>query len=69
MDKIRYNKYRQIKELVLRNSMLFLTLISLSFAVIIGISLYLKSVPILDQQSLWALLTGESWRPLKGEFG
>lgn len=69
MDKIRYNNYRQIKELVLRNSMLFLTLISLSFAIIIGISLYFKSVPILDQQSLWALLTGESWRPLKGEFG
>jgi len=49
--------------------MLFLTLISLSFAVIIGISLYYKSVPILDQHSMWNLLTGESWRPLKGEFG
>lgn len=69
MYKIRYNKYRQIKELALRNSMLFLTLISLSFAVIIGISLYYKSIPILDQQSMWNLLTGESWRPLKGEFG
>lgn len=69
MYKIRYNKYRQIKEFALRNSMLFLTLISLSFAVIIGISLYYKSVPILDQHSMWNLLTGESWRPLKGEFG
>ncbi|MDP3915112.1 MAG: phosphate ABC transporter permease subunit PstC [Bacteroidota bacterium] len=69
MDKARYNKFRQTREFFIRNSMLFLTLVSLSFAVIIGISLYLKSVPILDQQSLWALLTGESWRPLKGEFG
>jgi phosphate transport system permease protein len=69
MNTTRYNKYRQIKELFFRNSMLFLTLISLSFAVIIGISLYYKSVPILDQQSLWGLLTGESWKPLKGEFG
>src|ERR1035437_794593 len=69
MDKIEYNKYRQIKELVFRNSMLFMTVISLSFAVIIGISLYYKSVPILDQHSLWDLLTGENWKPLKGEFG
>ena len=69
MDKIQYNKYRQIKELVFRNSMLLLTLLSLSFAVIIGISLYYKSVPILDQHSLWDLLTGENWKPLKGEFG
>ena len=69
MNKIRYNKYRRIKEFTLRNSMLFLTLISLSFAVIIGISLYYKSIPILDQHSMWDLLTGESWKPLKGEFG
>lgn len=69
MDTIRYNKYRQIKEFLIRHIMLLLTLISLTFAIMIGISLYYKSVPILDQQSLWALLTGESWKPLKGEFG
>ena len=69
MNKIRYNKYRLIKEFVIRYSMLLLTLISLLFAVIIGISLYYKSVPILNQQSMWALLSGESWKPLKGEFG
>lgn len=69
MDHKRYNTYRRIREIVLRNSMLFLTLVSLTFAVIIGISLYYKSVPILDQQSVWNLLGGESWRPLKGEFG
>lgn len=49
--------------------MLLLTLISLLFAVIIGISLYYKSAPILDQQSIWYLLSGNSWKPLKGEFG
>lgn len=49
--------------------MLLLTLISLTFAVIIGISLYYKSIPILDQQSVWDLVTGKSWKPLKGEFG
>lgn len=69
MDKIRYNKYRQIREFIIRHSMLALTLLSLLFTVVIGLSLYYKSAPILDQQSIWALLTGESWKPLKGEFG
>lgn len=69
MDKVQYKTFRQIKEFCIRNIMLILTLISLSFAVIIGISLYYKSVPILDQQSIWELLAGSNWRPLKGEFG
>jgi len=69
MDKVRYNKYRQFKEFAIRHTMLLLTLISLTFAVVIGISLYYKSIPILDQQSIWELLSGKSWKPLKGEFG
>src|SRR5690242_2842765 len=69
MNNKRYIAYRHIKEFLLRNSMLVLTLISLTFAVIIGISLYYKSVPILDQQSVWDLVSGKSWKPLKGEFG
>lgn len=69
MNKIRYNKLRQIRELLVKNSMFTLTLISLMFALAIGISLYFKSAPILDKQSLWTLLGGESWKPLKGEFG
>ena len=69
MDRIKFNNYRRIKEIVLRNIMLSLTILSLTFAVVIGISLYYKSVPILDQHSVWNLLTGESWKPLKSEFG
>lgn len=69
MDKVQFKTFRRIKEFAIRNIMLILTLISLSFAVIIGISLYYKSVPILEQQSIWELLSGSSWRPLKGEFG
>jgi phosphate transport system permease protein len=69
MDKVRYNKYRRIREFLIHHFMLLLTLVSLLFAVIIGISLYYKSIPILDQQSFWSLLTGKSWKPLKGEFG
>lgn len=69
MNNKRYIAYRHIKEFVIRHSMLLLTLVSLTFAVIIGISLYYKSVPILDQQSVWELVSGKSWKPLKGEFG
>lgn len=69
MNNKRYITYRHIKEFLFRNSMLVLTLLSLTFAVIIGISLYYKSVPILDQQSIWDLVSGKSWKPLKGEFG
>ncbi len=69
MDQIQHNTYRRIKEFAIRNIMLILTVLSLMFTVIIGISLYYKSVPILDQQSIWNLLTGSSWKPLKGEFG
>jgi phosphate transport system permease protein len=69
MNQIRYNTYRRFKELAVRNVMLFLTSVSLLFAVIIGISLYYKSAPILDQHSIWNLLSGSSWKPLKGEFG
>jgi phosphate transport system permease protein len=69
MNTIRYNKYRQYKEFVFRHSMLLLTLISLTFAIVVGISLYYKSIPILEQQTLWQLLSGRSWKPLKGEFG
>ncbi len=69
MEKKRFNKYRHVKEFIIRNFMLLLTLTSLLFAITIGISLYYKSAPILDQQSLWNLIGGSSWRPLKGEFG
>ena len=69
MEEKRFNKYRQAKEFILRNYMLLLTLTSLLLAVIIGISLYYKSAPILNQQSLWGLISSSSWKPFKGEFG
>ncbi len=49
--------------------MLLLTLFSILLAVILGIGLYLKSVPILHLHSIYSLLTQRSWHPLKGEFG
>lgn len=60
---------RILKDRVARNIMLSLTLFSLALAVIIGVGLYIKSAPILHEHSLWELLSGDTWRPFKGEFG
>lgn len=62
-------RYRIFKDKLTRNTMLVFTLFSIALAIIIGISLYLKSRPILEEHSLWSLLTNATWRPFKGEFG
>lgn len=49
--------------------MLSLTLLSLLLVLVIGVGLVLKSIPILEDRSLWSLLTGSVWKPLAGEFG
>lgn len=61
--------FRIIKDKIARNIMLALTLFSLALALIVGVGLYMKSVPILEQHSLWSLLSGDVWRPFKGQFG
>jgi phosphate transport system permease protein len=49
--------------------MLVFTLASVSVLLVIGIGLYLKSIPILHKLS-WGQLVGTSvWKPLKGLFG
>lgn len=35
----------------------------------IGLSLFLKSLPIIKEKNLWILLTSSEWKPFKGEFG
>ena len=40
---------------------------SLVFLMIIG--LLLKSRPILEQHTLWEMLSSDTWRPLRGQFG
>jgi phosphate transport system permease protein len=46
-----------------------LTWISVLIMLLIGVGLFIKAWPILQQYSLWDLLSGESWRPLKNQFG
>jgi phosphate transport system permease protein len=60
---------RIIKDKLAKHMMLSLTIFSLLLVLIIGASLYFKSVPILQHHSLWSLLSESYWRPFKGEFG
>jgi phosphate transport system permease protein len=36
---------------------------------IIGAGLYIKSVPLLEHQSLWSLISSSEWAPMAGRFG
>lgn len=38
-------------------------------AVMIGAGLYLKSLPLLKNESFFHLLTSEQWKPFQGQFG
>ncbi|MDP2660038.1 MAG: phosphate ABC transporter permease subunit PstC, partial [Dehalococcoidia bacterium] len=49
--------------------MLAAVAVVVSIVLLIGIGLFLKSLPILGTHSLGELLLSSSWRPSKGEFG
>lgn len=46
-----------------------LTLLPVILAVVILIALIVETWPILEAHTLKELLTGQTWKPLKGEFG
>ena len=49
--------------------MFVMTAVSLLLVVAMGIGLYLKSAPMLEEHSLWQLLTASEWKPFKNNFG
>ena len=49
--------------------MLGIAFFSLLLLLVIGVSLFLKALPIIKEKSLWVLLTSGNWKPFKGEFG
>jgi phosphate transport system permease protein len=60
---------RILKEKVAGGTMFFLTLITMLFVVVMGIGLYIKSIPVFENYSLFQLLFSSSWKPMRGEFG
>lgn len=63
------SRWRTRKDNAARNTMLLLTIISLLVVVVIGIGLIIKSGPILEEKSLWELISTNRWKPFKGDFG
>lgn len=60
---------RLIKDKFLSKLMLVLTLASVSVLIFIGIVLYVKSLPVLEKDSFWTLISTSVWKPMKGLFG
>ncbi len=62
-------RYRLFKDNFARHSMLGITIFCLTILFIIGAGLAIKSMPILQEKSLWELLATSNWKPFKGDFG
>ncbi len=60
---------RSVKDKSARQIMLGIAFFSLLLLIVIGMSLFLKALPIMKEKSLWVLLTSGNWKPFKGEFG
>lgn len=60
---------RSVKDKSARHIMLGIAIFSLLLLLVIGLSLFLKALPIMKEKSLWILLSSGNWKPFKGEFG
>ncbi len=60
---------RLAKDTIAAKVMATLTIASLFLVIAMGVGLYLKSRPILQEESLWTLLSSSEWKPLRGQFG
>jgi phosphate transport system permease protein len=60
---------RIIKDKSARHIMLGIAVFALLFLVVIGLSLFMKALPIMREKDLWTLLSSGVWKPFKGEFG
>ena len=63
------HKIRIIKDKTASVTMTVLTVFSILFVAVMFVGLYMKSLPLLEGQSLWMLLSASEWRPMKGQFG
>ncbi len=60
---------RAIKEKSARHFMLGIAIFALLLLAVIGIGLFLKALPIIQEKNIWVLLSSANWRPFKGEYG
>lgn len=60
---------RAVKDKAALHTMRGIAIFSLLLLLVIGISLLFKALPIMQEKNLLTLLTSESWKPFKGDFG
>jgi phosphate transport system permease protein len=60
---------RLIKDKSARHIMLGIAIFSILLLLVIGVSLFLKALPIMAEKNIWSLLTSGNWKPFKGDFG
>ena len=60
---------RILKDKIISKLMLVLTLASVSIVIIIGVGLYYRSLPVLNNSGWGQLLSSSVWKPMKGLFG
>ena len=63
------NSKRLLYDRIAEHVMAILTAASLLLVLAMTIGLLLKSLPILEEHSLWDLLTEGEWRPMNNKFG
>lgn len=63
------DRWRLIKEKAAGGTMLTFTFLAFLLVIVIVVGLVLKSLPILEQKSLWELISGTKWKPMRGDFG
>lgn len=61
--------FRLLKDKMAGSVMLTFTLASVILLICIGVGLVVKSLPLLDEKSLWDLLCTSKWKPMRGDFG
>jgi len=64
-----HRKSRIIQDKIAGKFMLFLTLMTISLVLVIGVGLFIRSMPILSEHSLSTLLFSSEWRPMQNQFG
>ncbi len=61
--------WRQIKDRLAEKSFFVLSLVPILLVVIIILALLVRTRPILEAKSFIDLIFGQTWKPLKGQFG
>jgi len=63
------NTIRLLKDRIFDKIFFVLTILSILTVVFLGLGLYYKSIPILNNSSLYNLLFSSEWKPFKEAFG